>query len=312
MNVLISGGAGFLGKHLCKQLLKEKHKVTVIDNFCTSEEADFKQLGKKVDLRKMDVTELKFSDLEIDFDVVVHLASPASPVDYVRLPIETLLVGSLGTYRMLEAAKQNNARFLLASSSEIYGDPEVHPQIEEYVGCVNCIGPRAMYDESKRFGETLALNYHNVHSVDIGIMRIFNVYGPGMRLDDGRAIPNFISQALRGKPLTIYGNGEQTRSFCYVDDMIEAMMSLIEYSGCVPGPFNLGNPEEISIIKLAQMIIEMTGSKSKLSFYGSPPEDPRRRCPDISRAKRYLGWEPEVSLEDGLEETIKRFEGKLK
>lgn len=313
MNILISGGAGFIGKNLVRKLLKNSDNLlTIVDNFCTSEWADFEELSKKINLYNMDVADMIFAPLEIDLDVVVHLASPASPADYVRLPIETLVAGSVGTLRMLEVARAQNAHFVLASTSEVYGDPTEHPQLENYFGNVDSVGERSQYDEAKRFAEALTVNYQKTYGISAIILRIFNTYGPGLRLNDGRAIPNFITQALRGEPLTIYGTGEQTRSFCYIDDMVKALMAAIEYNGYTIGPINVGNPEEVSVLELAEKIKWLTQGKSEIVFREAPPLDPQRRCPDISKARKFLKWQPKISLEEGLQKTIEWFKRKMK
>ncbi len=309
MRMVVTGGAGFIGSHLCKYLLEKGHSVICIDNLSTGSQENLSLTsGEGFKFVRHNITESIY--LDGDVDCVLHLASPASPVDYHRLPIQTLKVGALGTLMALGLAKLKKAVFLLASTSEVYGDPLVHPQVETYWGNVNPVGPRAVYDEAKRFAEALTMAYHRVHGVDTRIARIFNTYGPGMRLDDGRALPTFISQALKGEDLTVFGTGEQTRSFCYVSDMVEGLYMLL-MSG-EHEPVNLGNPEEISILQLAREVIELSSSKSKIVFKPLPEDDPRVRRPDISKAKRLLGWEPRVGRREGLLKTIQYFISKLK
>jgi dTDP-glucose 4,6-dehydratase len=306
---VVTGGAGFLGSHLVDYLLKKGHRVLAIDNFVTGSVENISHLAGNRNFKfiEQDVTEFLFLDCPVDY--VWHFASPASPVDYLELPIQTLKVGSLGTHKALGLAKTKSARFLLASTSEIYGDPLVHPQTEEYWGNVNTIGPRGCYDESKRFAEAMAMAYHREHHIDTKIVRIFNTYGPRMRLRDGRVVPAFISQALKNEPLTVFGNGTQTRSFCYCADLIEGiyrlMMSKENY------PVNIGNPREMTMLEFAREIIAATGSRSKLVFKPLPQDDPRQRKPDITRAKKLLGWEPKVALAQGLVKTIEYFRGKI-
>lgn len=304
MRIVITGGAGFIGSHLVKRWLEEGHEVVVIDNFTTGRlenlpEAD----NKKLTIMRYDCCNFIYIDGHVDY--VVHFASPASPVDYMRHPIETLLVNSIGTWRTLGLARAKGARYILASTSEVYGDPLVNPQSETYWGNVNPVGVRSVYDEAKRFAEALTMAYHRCHGLNTRIARIFNTYGPGMRPDDGRVIPNFICQALRGEPLTIHGDGSQTRSFCYIDDMVEGIEKLIISE--VHEPINLGNPHEVRIIELAKLIIRLTESKSALQFKPLPEDDPKQRCPDITKARQLLGWEPKVSLEEGLMHTIDYF-----
>ena len=320
MRVLITGGAGFLGSHLVDRLIGGEHEVIVFDNLLTGRVNNIEHhLGNdRFKFVKQDVTEYLF--VEGDLDAVVHFASPASPIDYLQLPIQTLKVGSLGTHKALGLAKGKHARFLLASTSEVYGDPQVHPQPEEYWGHVNPVGPRGVYDEAKRFGEAITMAYHRYHGLDTRIVRIFNTYGTRMRPNDGRVISNFVVQALKGEPLTVYGDGRQTRSFCYVSDLIEGILRLLMISGEGPSksidgrqdddihlPTNIGNPSEFTVIQLARMVIEMTGSRSIIEHRPLPVDDPRVRQPDISRAVRILGWEPKVSLEEGLRSTIAYF-----
>ncbi len=310
MRVLITGGAGFLGSHLCDRLLAEGHKVIAMDNLITGDIKNIVHLAGNENFRfiKHDVTEYIYIDGELD--AILHFASPASPVDYLQYPIQTLKVGSLGTHKVLGLARAKKARFLLASTSEVYGDPLVHPQREDYWGNVNPIGPRGVYDEAKRFAEALTMAYHRCHGVDTKIARIFNCYGPRMRLDDGRVIPNFIGQALRGEPLTVYGDGSQTRSFCYCTDMVEGIYRLLLSDET--GPVNLGSPYEVSILELAHLINRLTGNRAGIVFQDKRiPGDPQMRRPDISKAERVLGWRPKVSLEEGLRETIAWFKARM-
>jgi dTDP-glucose 4,6-dehydratase len=305
---VVTGGAGFLGSHLTDLLLAKGHKVTVIDNLVTGSTENIEHLAGRSDFRfiKQDVTE--FLHLHGPVDYVWHFASPASPIDYLELPIQTLKVGSLGTHKALGLAKAKGARFLLTSTSEVYGDPLVHPQPESYWGNVNPIGPRGCYDESKRFAEALTMAYHQEHGVETRIVRIFNTYGPRMRLRDGRVVPAFISQALEGKPITVFGEGSQTRSFCYVSDLIEGIFRLMHLEGKDAHlPVNIGNPRELTMVEFAREILKAVGSGSKIIFKPLPQDDPKQRRPDITRAKARLGWEPKVSLEDGLASTIAYF-----
>jgi len=306
---VVTGGAGFLGSHLVDYLLERGHKVVAIDNFVTGSVDNIAHLAGNQDFKfiEQDVTEFLFLDRPVDY--VWHFASPASPIDYLELPIQTLKVGSLGTHKALGLAKTKSARFLLASTSEIYGDPLVHPQSEDYWGNVNTIGPRGCYDESKRFAEALAMAYHREHHIDTKIARIFNTYGPRMRLHDGRVVPAFLSQALRNKPVTVFGRGTQTRSFCYWSDLIEGIYRLM-MSGANE-PVNIGNPAEMTMLEFARAIIGATGSRSKIVFKPLPQDDPRQRQPDIARARTLLRWEPRVSLADGLVKTIEYIRSKL-
>jgi len=306
---VVTGGAGFLGSHLVDLLLARGQKVIAIDNFVTGSVENIAHLGGNPNFKfiQQDVTEFIF--LEGPVDYVWHFASPASPIDYLELPIQTLKVGSLGTHKALGLAKNKRARFLLASTSEIYGDPLVHPQREDYWGNVNTIGPRGCYDEAKRFAEAMAMAYHREHGVDIRIVRIFNTYGPRMRLNDGRVVPAFISQALKHQPLTVFGKGDQTRSFCYCSDLIEGIYRLMNTSGVEP--VNIGNPHEMTVLEFAREIIKATGSRSKVTFKPLPQDDPKQRRPDITRARERLGWEPRVSLKDGLSKTIEYFRDKV-
>jgi len=301
----ITGGAGFLGSHLCERFLKEGYKVICMDNLITGTLSNISHLEKNPDFKfiKHDVS--KYIDIKEDVGIIFHFASPASPVDYLNYPIQTLKVGSLGTHNALGVAKQKKSSFLLASTSEIYGDPKIHPQPETYYGHVNCVGPRGVYDEAKRFAEAITMAYYKTHDLDTRIVRIFNTYGPRMRKQDGRAIPNFISQALKNEPITIYGKGKQTRSFCFVSDLIEGLY-LLSQSG-IHEPINIGNPVELKIIDLAKKIIKLTGSKSKVVYKELPKDDPKVRQPDIKRAKELLKWGPKIRLEEGLKETIKWF-----
>lgn len=301
---LVTGGAGFLGSHLCEYLLRKGHEVIAMDNLCTGTVANIEHLvNENFKFIKHDVTEYIFIAGKIDY--VLHFASPASPLDYLQLPIQTLKVGALGTHKALGLAKEKSATFLLASTSEVYGDPEQHPQVEEYWGNVNPVGPRGVYDEAKRFGEALTMAYHRYNGLDTKIVRIFNTYGPRMRPKDGRAIPTFIPQALRGEPITIFGEGQQTRSFCYVNDLIEGIYQLMISD--IHDPINIGNPHEMTIKEMAEMIVKLTGSKSQFHYKPLPVDDPRVRQPNIDKAKRLLGWEPCYDLRTGLEETIAWF-----
>jgi dTDP-glucose 4,6-dehydratase len=306
---VVTGGAGFLGSHLVDYLLGKGHKVLAVDNLVTGSVENIASLAGNRDFRfiKQDVTEFLFLDTAVDY--VWHFASPASPVDYLELPIQTLKVGSLGTHKALGLALHKSARFLLASTSEIYGDPLAHPQTETYWGNVNTIGPRGCYDESKRFAEALTMAYHREHQVDTRIARIFNTYGPRMRMHDGRVVPAFLSQALKNKPLTVFGRGSQTRSFCYCSDLIEGIYRLM--MSRTHEPVNLGNPAELTVLQFARQIIAAVGSHSKISFKPLPQDDPRQRRPDITRARRLLGWEPQVELQEGLVKTIEFFRAKM-
>jgi len=309
MRLLITGGAGFLGSHLCDRFLAEGHEVVVMDNLITGSTANIEHLGGDEDFRfvKQDVTEYLY--VEGTVDAILHFASPASPIDYLELPIQTLKVGALGTHKTLGLARQKKALFFLASTSEVYGDPLVHPQTEDYWGNVNPIGPRGVYDEAKRFAEAMTMAYHRYHDLDSRIARIFNTYGPRMRLEDGRVVPNFIAQALRHEPLTVYGDGSQTRSFCYVSDMIEGIYRLL--SSDEVEPVNIGNPQEMSIIDFANLVNEITDNSAGVVFEPLPEDDPRVRRPDIGKAREVLDWQPVVSLEEGLRTTISWFEERL-
>jgi len=298
---VVTGGAGFLGSHLCDALLERGHRVVCVDNLETGSLQNVEHhRGERFLFVNHDMTE--HVDVEEPVDFIYHLASPASPIDYLRLPLQTLKVGSYGTHNALGLAKFKRARFLLASTSEVYGDPQVHPQPETYWGHVNPIGPRGVYDEAKRYAEAITMAYHRQQGVDTSIVRIFNTYGPRMRPHDGRAIPNFLDQALDEKPLTIYGDGSQTRSFCYVDDLVRGLILLAESEEHLP--VNIGNPGEYTIRELAEAVIKATGSKSQIVFEALPVDDPQVRQPDITRARQLLGWEPEVGLEEGLRRTI--------
>jgi dTDP-glucose 4,6-dehydratase len=306
---VVTGGAGFLGSHLVDLLLARGHQVLAIDNLVTGSVENVVHLAGRPDFRfiQQDVTEFLFLAGPVDY--VWHFASPASPVDYLELPIQTLKVGSLGTHKALGLARHKGARFLLASTSEIYGDPLVHPQREDYWGNVNAIGPRGCYDEAKRFAEALTVAYQREHRMETRIVRIFNTYGPRMRKNDGRVVPAFISQALRHQPLTVFGRGTQTRSFCYCLDLIEGIYRLM--MGSHPGPMNIGNPCELTVLEFAREIIRATGSRSRIVFRPLPKDDPRQRRPDITLARRHLRWEPKVSLAHGLEKTVDYFRNRL-
>jgi dTDP-glucose 4,6-dehydratase len=306
---VVTGAAGFLGSHLTDLLLARGHRVIGIDNFVTGTVDNIAHLGGNQDFKfiQQDVTEYIFLNVAVDY--VWHFASPASPVDYLELPIQTLKVGSLGTHKALGLAKDKRARFLLASTSEIYGDPLVHPQTEEYWGNVNPIGPRGCYDEAKRFAEAITMAYHKEHGVETRIARIFNTYGPRMRLHDGRVVPAFISQALKNRPLTVFGQGRQTRSFCYVSDLVEGIYRLMMSD--FDSPLNIGNPSELTVLAFAKEIIRVTGSRSRITFKPLPQDDPRQRQPDITKARRFLKWEPRVTLSEGLVKTIEYFREKV-
>ena len=300
---LVTGGAGFLGSHLCEELLRRGHRVICIDNLETGSLANIEHIRDDAFVhRNLDIIEPYFVDEPIDF--VYHLASPASPIDYLRLPLATLKVGSYGTHHTLGLAKVHRARFLIASTSEVYGDPQVHPQPESYWGHVNPIGPRGVYDEAKRYAEALTMAYHRQQGVDTAIVRIFNTYGPRMRPRDGRAIPTFLRQALQDRPITVFGDGSQTRSFCYVEDEIQGLIALAE-SG-QHNPINIGNPDEFTLLELAHTVIEVTGSRSEIVYEALPTDDPQVRQPDITLAREILGWEPTVSLREGLKRTIEQ------
>jgi dTDP-glucose 4,6-dehydratase len=310
VRTLITGGAGFVGSHLVERFLAEGHEVICVDNFITGTAGNVEHLRghDRFSFIRHDISH----PLEIDgpVDNILHFASPASPVDYLRHPIPTLKVGSLGTHNTLGLAKLKQARFLLASTSEVYGDPEQHPQREDYWGHVNPVGVRGCYDESKRFAEAMTMAYHRYHNIDTHIVRIFNTYGPRMRLDDGRVLPNFVGQALRGEPLTVYGDGSQTRSFCYVSDLVDGIFRLLFTD--FHEPVNLGNPNEITILDFAKEILRLTSSKSEIVYKDLPADDPKVRRPDISRARKLLGWEPKVDRHEGLQRTVEHFRQRVK
>jgi len=306
--VLITGGAGFIGSHLCDKFLAEGYEVICMDNLITGNVDNISHIkDSRFSFIHYDVTNYIYVKGEVDY--ILHFASPASPLDYLEYPIQTLKVGSLGTHKALGLAKEKGARFLLASTSEVYGDPLIHPQNEDYWGNVNPVGPRGVYDEAKRFAEALTMAYRRYHRVDTRIVRIFNTYGPRMRIRDGRAIPNFISQALRGEDVTVYGDGSQTRSFCYITDMVEGIYRLLMSDYNLP--MNIGNPQEMTVIGLAEEIIALTGSKSRIVRMPLPEDDPKVRQPDITRARKILGWEPQVGLREGLVNTIEYFKRKI-
>jgi dTDP-glucose 4,6-dehydratase len=306
---LITGGAGFLGSHLCEYFLNKGHEVICMDNLITGSIDNISNIkSEKFQFMNHNVSE--FIELEGELDYIIHFASPASPIDYLELPIQTLKVGALGTHNALGLAKSKKATLLLASTSEVYGDPLVHPQPEEYWGNVNPIGPRGVYDEAKRFAEAITMAYHRTHGTNTRIVRIFNTYGPRMRVNDGRAIPNFLKQALMGKDLTVYGDGSQTRSFCFVSDLVEGVYRLLMSEQHYP--VNIGNPNEMTVKEMADKILQATNSKSKIIQVPLPEDDPKIRQPDITRAKKYLNWEPLVSLDEGLKSTLEYFKGQLK
>jgi len=307
--VVVTGGAGFLGSHLVDALVARGDQVVVFDNLVTGSLDNIAHLANESSLTFIDHDVSTYISLSGPVDAVMHLASPASPKDYLEKPIQTLKVGSLGTHNTLGLAKAKGARYFLASTSEVYGDPEVHPQPESYWGHVNPVGPRSVYDEAKRFAEALTMAYHRFHGVDVRIVRIFNVYGPRMRPEDGRVVSNFIVQALEGKPLTVYGDGSQSRSFCYVDDEIAGFLALL--GSDITGPCNIGNPGEFTVRELADIVLELTGSTSEIVFEPLPVDDPTQRQPDLTLARSALGWEPTVSLREGLEKTIPAFKERL-
>ncbi|MEO9965611.1 MAG: UDP-glucuronic acid decarboxylase family protein [Reichenbachiella sp.] len=308
--VLITGGAGFLGSHLCDRFLKEGCHVIAMDNLITGSLDNIEHLFHREDFEFYNHDVSKFVHIPGELDYIMHFASPASPIDYLKMPIQTLKVGSLGTHNLLGLAKAKGARMLIASTSEVYGDPLVHPQTEEYWGNVNPVGPRGVYDEAKRFQEAITMAYHTFHGVETRIVRIFNTYGPRMRLDDGRVLPAFIGQALRGEDLTAFGDGSQTRSFCYVDDLVEGIYRLL-LCDCAD-PVNIGNPSEITINQFAEEILKLTGSKSKIAYKPLPTDDPKQRKPNITKAKELLGWEPKFSRSEGLKPTLEYFMKKVK
>ncbi|HUH73413.1 MAG TPA: UDP-glucuronic acid decarboxylase family protein [Chitinophagales bacterium] len=303
--ILITGAAGFLGSHLCDRFIQEGFRVIAMDNLSTGTLSNIEHLFNSghFEFHEYDVT--KFVHISGSLDYILHFASPASPIDYLKTPIQTLKVGALGTHNLLGLAKDKKARILVASTSEVYGDPEVHPQVEEYWGNVNPIGPRGVYDEAKRFMESITMAYHNYHNVDTRIIRIFNTYGPRMRVNDGRAIPAFMSQAIRNEDITLFGTGLQTRSFSYVDDLAEGVYRLLMSDYHLP--VNIGNPQEITLLQLAKEIIELTQSKSKITYHPLPIDDPQQRCPDISKAKELLDWSPKVERSYGLMKTLEYF-----
>jgi len=303
--ILITGAAGFLGSHLCDRFLSEGYTVIGMDNLLTGNIKNIEHLFpvKEFEFYHHDVT--KFVHVPGNIDYILHFASPASPIDYLKMPIQTLKVGALGTHNLLGLAKSKGARILVASTSEVYGDPLIHPQVEEYWGNVNPVGPRGVYDEAKRFMESITMAYHTFHQLETRIIRIFNTYGPKMRLDDGRALPTFMSQALRGEDITVYGDGSQTRSFCYVDDLVDGIYRLLlsDYAK----PVNIGNPSEITLLQFAEEILKLTGSNSKIIYQPLPQDDPKQRQPNITKAREILGWEPKVDRHEGLKKTLEYF-----
>ncbi len=303
--ILIAGAAGFLGSHLCDRFLKEGFTVIGMDNLLTGNIKNIEHLFpvKEFEFYHHDVT--KFVHIPGELDYILHFASPASPIDYLKMPIQTLKVGALGTHNLLGLAKSKGARILVASTSEVYGDPLVHPQTEEYWGNVNPVGPRGVYDEAKRFMESMTMAYHTFHQLETRIIRIFNTYGPRMRLDDGRALPTFMSQALRGEDITVYGDGSQTRSFCYVDDLVDGIYRLLMSD--YPKPVNIGNPSEITLLQFAEEVIKLTNTTSKIVYEALPQDDPKQRQPNITKAREILGWEPKVDRHDGLQRTLEYF-----
>lgn len=310
MRTVVTGGAGFLGSHICDYLLEKGHNVVCIDNLITGTTENINHLIGNANFQFINHNISEYVYLGGDIDNVLHFASPASPLDYLKLPIQTLKVGSLGTLNAIGLAKSRNAKFFLASTSEVYGDPKIHPQSEDYWGNVNPVGPRGVYDEAKRFGEAMVMAYHRYHNLDTRIIRIFNTYGPRMRIGDGRALPAFIPQAIKGEDLTVFGDGTQTRSFCYVSDLVDGIYRLLMSD--INEPVNVGNPEEITIIDFAKEIIQITGSKSKITLKPLPTDDPKCRQPDISKAKKLLGWEPKVGRTEGLKKTIEYYKSVLR
>ena len=309
MRIVITGGAGFVGSHLCDRCLVEGHEVVAVDNLVTGSADNIAHLkSAKFSFSQQNISEGVFIDGPVDF--ILHFASPASPVDYLELPIQTLKVGALGTHNALGLARAKGAGLLLASTSEVYGDPHVHPQNEEYWGNVNPIGYRSCYDEAKRFAEAITMAYHRMHSIDTKIVRIFNTYGPRMRLRDGRIVPNFVRQALEGQPLTVYGDGSQTRSFCFVTDLVDGIYKLMMSDEHLPT--NVGNPREFTVLEFAELVKKMTNSQSAIEFMPLPQDDPKQRKPDISKAQRVLGWEPKIEIEEGLQQTLDYFASRLK
>ncbi len=303
--ILITGAAGFLGSHLCERFLKEGYEVIGMDNLITGNLRNIEDFFKDANFEFYHHDVSTFVHVPGELDYILHFASPASPIDYLKIPIQTLKVGSLGTHNLLGLAKAKNARMLIASTSEVYGDPTVHPQTEEYWGNVNPIGPRGVYDEAKRFQEAMTMAYHTYHGLETRIVRIFNTYGPKMRLNDGRALPAFVGQALRGEDITVFGDGSQTRSFCYVDDLVEGIYRLLLSNYNMP--VNIGNPDEISIADFAEEIVKLTGTKSKVIYKDLPVDDPKQRQPDITKAKEILGWEPKIKRSEGLKKTLDYF-----
>jgi dTDP-glucose 4,6-dehydratase len=308
--ILITGGAGFIGSHLCERFLAQGHDVICMDNYSTGAKENIASFASNRRFNFVDQNVSRYIEVGPPLDYVLHFASPASPVDYLELPIPTLKVGSLGTHNALGLAKGKNAVFLLASTSEVYGDPLVRPQNEEYWGNVNPVGPRGVYDEAKRFAEAITMAYHRFHGLNTRIVRIFNTYGPRMRMRDGRVVPNFITQALKGEPLTVYGEGQQTRSFQYIDDLIAGIEKLLQVDHHLP--VNIGNPYEMTVLEFAKKVIELTGSKSPIVYKPLPEDDPQVRQPDITKARTLLGWEPRVGLDEGLAKTIDYFRVRLK
>jgi nucleoside-diphosphate-sugar epimerase len=306
MNILVTGAAGFIGSHFCERLLKDGHNVVGLDNMITGDAKNLEPLAEFEHFQFLEHDITVPFEIDAKFDLICNLACPASPIDYQSIPLETLWVSAAGTRNMLELARAHGSKFFHTSTSEVYGDPLEHPQTEAYFGNVNCLGPRSCYDEGKRFAESLIVNYGEQYDMDTKIVRIFNTYGPRMRKNDGRVIPNFITQALNGDPITVYGDGYQTRSFCFVDDMVDGFIAMID-KGDFHGPVNLGNPEEYSIKRLAEKIVELTGSKSEIIYTELPQDDPKVRRPDISLAHEELDFEPNVGLDEGLEKTIKWF-----
>ena len=303
--ILITGGAGFLGSHLCDRFIAEGYHVIAMDNLITGDVRNLEHLFKLPNFEFYHHDVSKFVHVPGNLDYILHFASPASPIDYLKIPIQTLKVGSLGTHNLLGLARAKKSRILIASTSEVYGDPTVHPQTEEYYGNVNTVGPRGVYDEAKRFQEAITMAYHTFHGLETRIIRIFNTYGPRMRLNDGRVLPAFIGQALRGEDLTVFGDGSQTRSFCYVDDLVEGIYRLLHSD--YAGPVNIGNPSEITIREFADEIIKLTGTKQKVVYHPLPKDDPKQRQPDISKARKLLGWEPKVGRAEGLKITYDYF-----
>ncbi|MBD3311238.1 MAG: NAD-dependent epimerase/dehydratase family protein [Candidatus Magasanikbacteria bacterium] len=311
MNILITGGAGFIGSHLCERLLTEKHKIFCLDNLFTGSKDNINHLENNPNFKfiEHDIIEPFFIDQ--DLDQVYNLACPASPIHYQENPVRTIKANTIGVINMLGLARKHNARILQASTSEVYGDPEIHPQPEDYRGNVNQIGPRACYDEGKRAAEALFFDYHRMHGMEIKVARIFNTYGSRMAFEDGRVVSNFILQSLKGENITIYGSGEQTRSFCYIDNLVDGLIKMMNSPKEITGPINLGNPNEFTIKHLAERVINLTGSKAKLVYKDLPQDDPQKRQPDINKAKEFLGWSPKIDLVEGLEKTIEDFKNRL-